>query len=538
MRPISPHTRALIERLNQSDSLWETLRGSRDGAALLSKIGNSNEPAAIIDILPFVLSKKSDVAIAAAVAVHKLVLGTTTKELIWLDCAIRQRSPYSGNSFYEWHKMSPGQLDLLERFGDPSVSLLGMASFHQNGYVRQAAIDRLDLIASGAELPFLILRLNDWVPEVRGAAYEAIRSRLRPEYGRSFVINLALVSRLEEAGRTDHKAVLQAINDLLQTDECRTVLLDSLKSADRFIRRASFRLAMNSAGADLREVFKQALDDDDTVVRLWAAQKVSSAFAGAMLDDFLEVMRRDRFMPVRREALRLFVKRREDRAPEELRSALLDRHASMREEARYHLRTIAPIDVAAFYRQALLVGESTNLYPTICGLGETGSAADDRLILSYTLHRLGKVRGAAFRALAGLNGTAHVDLFCNALKDKVPQVSRQALRALADKTSYISGEKVWEIFDSSSHGHVKRNALSLLERLPKWDSIYYLVKAIGDPDEAVVDMSRFGIKRWLAGFNRTFTLPSGGQVARLNTALEDCDDLLDEETKKQIRFSM
>jgi hypothetical protein len=94
---------------------------------------------------------------------------------------------------------------------------------------------------------------------------------------------------------------------------------------------------------------------------------------------------------------------------------------------------------------ASLAGERTNLYPAICGLGETGSDTDDRLILSYTLHRLGKIRGAAFRALARLNGTAHVDLFCNALKDKVPQVSRQALRALADKTSYISGKKVWEI---------------------------------------------------------------------------------------------
>jgi len=35
-----------------------------------------------------------------------------------------------------------------------------MASFHQSGYVREAAIKRLDQITSGAELPFLILDLD------------------------------------------------------------------------------------------------------------------------------------------------------------------------------------------------------------------------------------------------------------------------------------------------------------------------------------------------------------------------------------------
>ncbi len=69
-------------------------------------------------------------------------------------------SSYSGNYFYEWYKLSAGQLVSLECFGDASVSLFGMASFHQSGYVREAAIKRLDQITSGAELPFLILDLD------------------------------------------------------------------------------------------------------------------------------------------------------------------------------------------------------------------------------------------------------------------------------------------------------------------------------------------------------------------------------------------
>ena len=65
------------------------------------------------------------IAAAAATAVHKLVFETPAKELAWLDWTLRRRSPYSGDYFYEWHKLSSGQVALLESFGDASVSLLG-----------------------------------------------------------------------------------------------------------------------------------------------------------------------------------------------------------------------------------------------------------------------------------------------------------------------------------------------------------------------------------------------------------------------------
>src|SRR5256885_1061194 len=109
MKQPSPHTRALIQQLYKFTSLWGKLKGSRDDAAILCEIGNSGEPAAIIDIIPFILATSPDVATAAARSVHKLVLGATTNELVWLDQVLRRRSSYSGDYLYEWHKLSPGQ---------------------------------------------------------------------------------------------------------------------------------------------------------------------------------------------------------------------------------------------------------------------------------------------------------------------------------------------------------------------------------------------------------------------------------------------
>jgi HEAT repeat protein len=413
-----------------------------------------------------------------------------------------------------------------------------MTSFHHDGHVRQAAIERLNLITTGAELPFLLLRLNDWVSNVRDIAYEAVHARLKPEYAPSFIANLPLVARLETAGRVDHQGLILLIDELLQSDACRPALLASLKSDDRFIRRASFALALNSSRTDLPELTRQALSDRDTVVRLWAAQTVSLAFAGGTLEQFLELMKRDRFMPVRREALRSYVRHIAERAPDELHSALLDPNPAMREEARFHLRTIAPMDVAAFYRETLSAGRDVNLYAAIGGLGETGSEVDDLLIVSYASDQTAKIRRAAIKALARLNAKAHIELFLTALTDEAPDVSRQALNAGAGMAAAIAGKKVWSIFASAPNGHIKRNAFLLLQRLPKWDSICYLLQAIRDRDEAVAGMSRMGIQRWLRRFNRSFTLPSGDQAAKIKDALAQCDELIEERTKQEILFSL
>jgi HEAT repeat protein len=499
---------------------------------------DSNPIRTIIDILPFVLATDPGVAMDAATSVHKLVVGATANELVWLDQVLRRTSSYSGDYLYQWFKLSPNQLSKLERFEDASESLLGIASFHSNGYVREAAINRLALIASGAELPFLILRANDWVAGIREAAYDAIQARLKPDYAQSFIRNLMLVSRLAQAGRSDPKPLIESIYQLLQSAECRTALLESLESDDRFIKRACFKLALNSSAEDLPEVVRKALAQKDTVIRVWAAQKVSSAFTGATLDQFVKLMKHDKFTTVRREALRILVQQNAPALLVELRAALLDTHASMREEARYHLRKLNTTDVAEFYRDHFLAGEGVPLYSVISGLGETGETSDDHFIVPYTTHRASKIRGAAIQALAKLNRNAHVDIFIEALNDQVPHVSRQALNALADKASSIDGERIWELFRSATHEHVKRNALSVLESLSKWDSIYYLLRAVRDSNEAIADKSRFGIECWLGRFNRNFSSPTAEQLVRLGVALEENGNLLDDQTLEQLRFSM
>src|SRR5262249_1120488 len=132
----------------------------------------------------------------------------------------------------------------------------------------------------------------------------------------------------------------------------------------------------------------------------------------------------------------------------------------------------------------------------------------------------------------------HLTVFLSRLIDEAPSVSREATGALMDKVSLIGNERLWQIFRSTSHTHVKRNVLSLLERYGKWDSIYFMVKAIADPDVSVAELALLNIHGWLWRYNRPSSSPAADQLAKLGSALQDCGNLLDEKTREHLWFCL
>jgi HEAT repeat protein len=217
---------------------------------------------------------------------------------------------------------------------------------------------------------------------------------------------------------------------------------------------------------------------------------------------------------------------------------LFDPHASVREEARYHLRKLGEANFAPIYRYALTNAEEGELYSAVNGLGETGTASDDRVVLPYALHGSAKVRRAAVKAIARLNGDKHLPVFINALGDATPAVSREARKALTGRAVAVGGRLLWEMFGASSLPHVRRNIFYLLSRLGKWDAIYYLIRATGDPDVGITEASRLGVVRWLSQYNRSFSAPTPEQISRLDGALRERGQLLDEGVREQLWFSV
>jgi len=535
-RPRAAETRRLTELLHRPVSFWESSKKHRIGT--LALISQTRDPAAIPDIVLLLLDRDRDVARSAASAVSALVEVLRPEELPWLDQIMRELSPYNWSYPSPWAELKPGQLDLLQRFEEESVFALGVASMHYSGYVREEALRELSATEDGTELPFLLLRLNDWVQQVRQTALSLVRLRVTSKYAPFFVMNIALVNRLRLARRGEQEGIVGEIEQLLRSEQGRTALLTGLASTDYQVKRACYKLGFGAESLHQIQLVEKALSEPDPAIRLQGAQRIASLSDPKSVDQILSRAKKDRFAPVRRTVLEISCTRFHDRAQPWLEEALKDNHPSVRGYAQFQLGKEGGFNLRAFYVDALDNSEATTLPAVISGLGETGDASDGGLVVPHLASQIPRVRRAALQTLARLKADAFLDVFQRYLSDDSRSVSREAMKGVAKTLHLATGESLWSVFANAQELHVRRNVLFLIARLSKWESISYLLSACDSDAESVRNLADSYIHRWHARFNASFTAPSKPQVERLTAALRKCGAKLDSSVTAQIEFGI
>jgi HEAT repeat protein len=519
LRSITPETAELVNRLHSTWSPWARVRWPRaDRVAVLQAIGESGEPGAIPVTLDYLRNEDRDVATAALEALHRLLALVTTHELPHLDNAVRDRGDSPVQPGCWWASMEPSDVSLLAEMGDPAT-MLGLAAFHTNGYIRQAALEQLDRLRDGRVLPYLLIRLNDWVAPVRATARRAAERRLVPEYATDWVEHLSMVLRLAEHRCSTHSDFLQQVLHLLKEPACRTALRHGLDSHDRAVRRICYGLLSEARGEDKQAVLEQMLFDHDPIIRARAAEQMGRILEAERLHRLLPRLKQDTWVPVRRAAVDLYAERWTEEAGPVMREALLDTAQGIRDAARAYLKRTGEEDFRAFYIEACRSPSPNSLAVAITALGEIGGKDDAAVVAPFLSHLVPKVRRAAVRTLQRLDADTFVDAFVSALGDESVSVSRAALEALRTRGPRLSADVAWDLFSRSPHLHVRKHVLALMQCLGKWQTIPLLVRGAADSEEAVAERARLEIDKWLGRYNRGFARPTHEEIQDLESAL-------------------
>jgi HEAT repeat protein len=432
-----------------------------------------------------------------------------------------------------WRKLRPSDLSRFTS-SEFAVSLLGLATFHSNGYVREAAVEHLAAHNSGQELPFLLIRLNDWVLPVRDAAATAVDARLRPEYAHHFLRSLQLVFRLERCGRAN-RALVDIVCSLLRRAECKEVLRAGMKSSDRALRRASFQLAADAGQAARAGIVRAALADTDPVARAWAARRFLPGVIAEELPSIAAPMLADRFMPVRRDALWALATKCPDFAVEPLKRALLDNHVGMREVARHFLGADVGFDVRQFYLDAVKRQDVKTLAASIRGLGETGKPEDTGMVSTFLKAPEPRFRRAATYAVGKLDAEHFVAQLTQLLADEMPGVSREAFKALLPKARQQSLDDYWKLFTNDQRIFVRRNALALMLRFSKWERLPPLLLACAGEDKRLSGLASNALQAWSRNYNSSFAEPTRTDFERIRDALNRTEKNLPHGVAAEIR---
>lgn len=490
-------------------------------AETIARIEASGEPAAALYLALYALDAKTALRAQAARVAGKLLAAGGPENLLWLDECARD-TEYSDDfdhTYTAWNKVDRAKLasvlDLPE-----AAHLLGMFSLHPNGRVREEAVRLLAGMDSGEELPYLLIRLNDWVWPVNTMAKRAVQARLVPRHADRFAANITLVHRLTQWKRIDHSEILGEITSFLSQPECKPALASLLDAPQVAVRRLAFRLLASPEQAGLAETLAQAARDRDPTLRLWAMRQASAHLGGDVLLNLAQAALRDRYSRVRAQAIYVYAEQPAAQAVPVLRALLMDNAPAVRGMARFYLARLAPFDFRAFYRERLEAESGRNAAIALTSLGDVGTPADADKVAAFAQPPDGRLRKAALQALGRLDGDRFVAQFLAALDDPGPGVAGEAVHALSQRTALLDMEDLWERARTPRSPAANRKLFALLFNAQKWDSLYYALCTLHHSAPGIAAMAQNHVGQWLDNFNRSATQSTPAQRARLLTALD------------------
>jgi HEAT repeat protein len=512
---------------------WLAVNGSDDEiVTFLDRVVDREDSDTLSGVTACLFHPSSEVKSAARRAIHRLLVQVSPERLLHLGETIgRSWRCYISEA---WDRLSPAEVGTLSSEGPSRSSVLGLLSFHHNGYVRHEALRLLSQVHDGSELSYLLIRQNDWVKPISSDARCAVKARLDEGYVPEFMANLPLVLHLLEFSRHDHSDLVRQVVGMLVQPEHDEFLEKAINSDDRAVRRAIVRLALEADGEHRPGIIKHALASSDGVIRLWASKHVRSCFSGEALESILRTLRWDRFMPVRREALIIQSETSPDLGRNVWHHALLDGNASIRELARYYLTKSGEVDFPTVYRRALI--EHPQSVAALCGLGDTGERSDVAAIRAYLESPLPRLRRAAVRALANLGRESVVADLARYLQDDSPAVVREVSRQLQASPSFIDGDRLCRFVMADNRQQVRDTALRLIFAMGKWRSLPWLIRSAAHSDGQTAEHAQELVETWFTPprCNRIFTKPSLAERQMIIGALDDSRRLIDRTFVKKL----
>jgi hypothetical protein len=433
---------------------------------------------------------------------------------------------------YQWAEMQRGEVLAT----DWPVAIWALFSMHPSGFVREAAVLRLAREKlSEKTLPYLLLRLNDWVDAVCEPAMKAVRSAITTDALAAWETCLGLVARLQRRSRVDHVWLSEALIALFLRPEVRTALDAAQSSRDRDTARWAFQMALRLDVTERVGVLERGLRAPDPIVRFQAARYTRKWMECPERERLLALMRADTSMPIRREALYADLDAPAEERLMRLKACLLDHHASMRHAARVYLRDSSPqgFDARGFYLRALKECGDRPAAKVIAGVGESGTPEDGTGLMRFADSSVPSVANAAVRAVCALDRDAHRAWFELLLCDARPGVVREAARALRMCGHAVSPETLRNVMRTCEHRGSRYHALLLLLNRNPYDALIDAIEAAAGSDDAVKTSASLFIER---GTSRNVCFsPNLQQFEAIRSALAQHKAGLDEDLAQHVR---
>ena len=386
-----------------------------------------------------------------------------------------------------------------------------------DGFERQAAVEACEWRGDTAALPQLLLRVNDWVPQVRQAAQRAVWALLRDEVLPVWLQSLDALVALERARRADHAALLMDVADFLARPAHRDAVRAAADASTAHGRRYVFALLLSrdAPGPLLADVLRGG-DVQLARTALAAVARLPMAERPA----WLALACRSPIAVVRAQALRAVLAQWPADALAD--AMVFDRSAAVRGIALFGLKADgrSPRALATALAQAEQARQAAQRLAVLHVVASLDPAAARPLVQAGLADSSVPLRRLAFTlALDGAEPQEREGLLLRALSDVSPKIRQVAVEAVRRGALAPDDAVVLQLMRDQRSAGVWRHAFVLVRHAGPWRHLQYLFALLQEADEpALVEACHAELARW----SPCYTGPDASQRAALEEAWRHC----------------
>ncbi|MGG3925897.1 HEAT repeat domain-containing protein [Metabacillus fastidiosus] len=503
----------------------------------LALLEEENDLTAIPLAFSFLLTNSKELQIRTAKVLQASISKLSSIQLLRLDKLFRERTSLEWN--YDWGKESPYNL-LLPTFTEgEKLTILGLCTFHPNGYFREKALDLLAVYSSGGELPFLIIRCNDWVNKVREKAERYVENRIASTYVTHFVDHLPLIFKLNNKERDNDSILFEKIVKLLSEKESLSALEEGIQSEIAQIRFFCYKIIIYSKMFTKKMLVNYLKLEKYPHSRLLLFNEIVADISKEEFNEYYSILKKDKFPMIRVKVLQQLYAFNPSYSKSDIEHVLFDKSSVIRSAARFLLTKQNITDFSSYYVHKITQSPHESLRGTLLGLGETGNESHVKLIIPFLKHRNAGIVKAAVQAIAMLDAEHYNNLFLEMLDHEHKGVSKEARKSLLKSYYKDKKDTIYRLYGNSNNVHTRYNAAVLLCSLPKWDAIPYIIEIYANKRESdmyLLGESRFS--RWIVNFNKSFETPTKLQIDSIRQVLNKFGSQLEKIERKELEFCM
>lgn len=468
------------------------------------------------------LSSNQDVQRVARVCVAHILKSLPASETWWFS------SNCLGYVSQDWHVMKANQVEAVA--GDPTDDaypwVLGLLSRHSSGYVRHKAVKLLSNLSDGRELPFLLVRQNDWVDAVAQKAKLAVKERIHDQYAVHLSTYLPVIAHLSVCSRQDHSHLIKEVFTLLVADRYAQLLSDVFATTPRHLQRFLMQQCLSLKGKHQERFLAASMKSLDPVICSWGCRQACHVYSGEKLYQFLVDLTSHCFVVVRKEAMQEVARHFPTRGQSLWRQSILDANRSIRELARYWAmqQGMTDQDIREVYRSHL--GSPIHALSALSGLSEMVREQDVSIFYDYLNHPKSRFRQVAVCGLCNTMNDRVIEAILPLLWDPSPAAVREVATALLPMAPLVDPHFLRGIAIGGPHKQGRFQAIKLLAAQGKWRCIPFLLRVAAEGDAVVSSQAEEAITTWLdtAKFNTSFLPPQTQERQDILSALIEFQD--------------